>query len=249
MAPDARATVAPGAPVASAAPQQVGTVQDLMRRGSRMYKENPPGKEFQFRGVGGPPVMKTGYLEDFGSKAAKEMRDSDAGILGFSRNGNVMRPGTAGVFQKPMTREARGIPFGETVRHERAHAILSEAMRRGPVATAQLPPVFQPVAKLKQSGQPFGQALGYLGDETLARGLEKRGLAKQVGNAANFAFDANFPGRSHYVANAAEHSPAAASLFDALPLVPRAAKGAATLAPAALLHAIRSGSEINNGGY
>jgi hypothetical protein len=232
----------------AAPPVPSANLTDLMRRGSRMYKERPlaPGLP-AWRGVGGRAQIRTEGHRRMAVKEAVDLRDeadASGGILrGYAQPGQSWRPGYA-VAYAPDPRDGLA-KFGETVRHERVHALMQEAARRGPTGVRQLPPLFRVPTEMRQSDRAMNRAVGMLADEGVAQALGKRGVRDQFLQGAGFFLDAGHPGRSHYAMQAAAISPLVGHAYQSLPAAWDAtragATGAAIAAPLATLNAVRSG--------
>ena len=93
---------------------------------------------------------------------------------------------TAGVFQMPELREARQVPFWETVRHERTHSLIDQARKQGRIG--DLPLAMRVPANWLDSNIPVVRGFGKVLDETAAQAFGNRDPVRQVMNAANFMF-------------------------------------------------------------
>jgi hypothetical protein len=239
----------------AAPPGPFADFTDLMRRGSRMYKERPlaPGRP-AWRGVGGRAEIRTEGHRRMAVREAADLRDEadlSGGVLrGYAQRGESWRPGYA-IAYAPDPRDGLA-KFGETVRHERVHALMQEAARRGPVGVRQLPPLFRVPTELRQSDRAIHRAVGMLADEGVAQALGRRGARDQFLQGAGFFLDAGHPGRSHYALRAAAISPLVGHAYQALPAAWDAtragAAGAAVAAPLATVNALRSGRDDPNQG-
>lgn len=157
-----------------------------------------------------------------GSPAAREYAQAAAALLPEQVGVQGMQFPGMGVAA------ARAGTGPQTWRHEVVHGLVDQA-RQG--AGQNLPLPIRAVGALKRGTMDeagrvmpgMRSALGQVADETLAFGLENRGLMNQIKGGANFLFNPALEGRAGYVDQFRNLSPMVGAAYNWLPSATRGA--------------------------
>lgn len=155
----------------------------------------------------------------------------DEAKLGSLVAGQVMKESTpyAGIYFPGKNVGATVAGSGpKTARHEIIHGLVDQVAQGA--SGEGLPLAVRAAGMLKRGAGDKGlrAGLGELADETVAYGLQERGLMNQLGGAANFLFGNN-PLRSQYAAEFAKQSPFVGAAYRNLPNAARMGVGATGL--------------------